>query len=197
MHIPKTSGINFIKNSEIKAKNLTNLHIKFHKHFTHQPLWWWEERGLVKPLDTIFSIIRNPYDRFVSLYTFIKSLLPISDFDVFIRNDELYTINSLIKNDVGDLGNLLIWKVEWPQVKFIESKANNNVKLYKIENQLVELENFVGYKFANTHYNKINRSHWSQYYTKYSLDAIYTLYKEDFLSFEYKRNCYEHLPNIL
>ena len=187
IHIPKTSGTNFIKNSEIKEKNIKNEFIKYHRHFTHQPLWWWEDLKLVSESDYIFTIIRNPYDRFVSFYNHIRSNVKVMDFEDFIRNDQLVEINQYVEHNVGIFKKLLRWKVEWPQYKFIESNFNKTVDVYKLETDLKKLENFVGYKFSDTFYNKRNHPPWRQYYNKYTLDAIYSIYKEDFMCFDYKR----------
>jgi hypothetical protein len=105
IHIPKTSGTNFIKNAELSAKNLVNYGIEYHKNFSHQPLWWWEKQNLIKKTDYIFSIVRNPYDRFVSFYNHIKSNIEVLDFENFIRKDQLATINEIVKKDVGQHAN--------------------------------------------------------------------------------------------
>lgn len=187
LHIPKTSGINFIRNAEVKVKELQNCHKKYHKHFTHQPLWWWEEINLINQFDYIFAIVRNPYERFVSLYNHIASNRKVLPFDEFIKTDQLCEIDKIIEHEVGILEPLLQWKLNWPQHKFIESKQNNKVNVYKIETQLPDLEKYVNFTFTNTFYNKRNHMHWASYYSKYTFDAIYTLYKEDFKLFDYNR----------
>lgn len=54
-------------------------------------------------------------------------------------------------------------------------------------NFLPKLEKFVGYQFSNTFYNKKHHKPYNQYYDQYTLGAINTIYKEDFLMFEYKK----------
>jgi hypothetical protein len=187
IHIPKTSGTNFIVNSKKNCIDLVDCYSKYHYHFKHQPLWWWENQKLINPSDYIFSIVRNPYDRFVSFYNHIKSNIEVPDFEDFVRSDYLIKINEYIERDVGHLANLVVWKTEWPQINYIKSNINNKVNVYKIETDLKSLENYVGYQFSHTFHNQRNHKHWYQYYNNYTLDAIYNLYKEDFLSFEYKR----------
>lgn len=187
IHIPKTSGTNFIKVSEEKEKNLNNYFIKYNKYFSHQPLWWWENKGLVNKDDLVFSIVRNPYDRFVSFYNHIQNNLKVIDFEYFIKNNHIEKINYYVEKNSSEFANLLVWKCEWTQTQFLKSNFDKNVSVYKLEEDFKNLEQLVGYTFSDTFYNKRNHKEWRQYYNQYTLDAIYSIYKEDFLNFDYKR----------
>lgn len=186
IHIPKTSGRNFIINSKKSSKELVDYFSKFHNDFSHQPLWWWENLNLIRNSDYIFTIVRNPYDRFVSLYNHIKSEIPVQDFKNFVKNDQIFKLDYELEKRVGKYKKLLKWRLWHTQSNFIQSQDNNSVNIYKIESDLKQLEEFVGYTFTKTYYNQRPHAHWTQYYDKYTLDAINTIYKEDFLLFDYK-----------
>lgn len=190
IHIPKTSGTNFIINSKHFSNSVKDCYSKYHYHFKHQPLWWWEQYDLINKDDYVFTIVRNPYSRFVSLYNHIKlkvTKIQILDFDNFIKTNQLSLVNKIIEEEVSSLKDLLVWKVDWTQTKFLRSTTNKQVNIYKLESDLKKLEKFVGYTFTGTCHNKHEHRPWKTYYNKYTLDIIYNKYKEDFLTFDYKK----------
>ena len=190
IHIPKTSGTNFQK--RLLEENLAkDLHIQYSRHFTHQPLWWWESKIDLKDTE-IFTIVRNPYVRFLSLYNHIHSNVDgIPDLESFIRSNQFENINSLIREQVGETwSNELSFDLFWPQHRFIESETKN-VKIFKHENDLEKLEKIVGCNFTSTSLNRREYDRNLQTrYNKYTKSAIYSLYKEDFIRWEYSNELF-------
>ncbi|MEY2924974.1 MAG: hypothetical protein RLZZ337_1522 [Bacteroidota bacterium] len=185
IHIPKTSGTNFQKYI-LSQNGARDCHSFYSRHFTHQPLWWWEEKEDIKDLQTI-TIVRNPYSRFLSLYNHLSNNVSgLEDFETFLRNKPFQKINKMIEDEVS-----VRWKKEisydlfWPQYKFLE--GSKKVKVFKHEEDLKELETFVNYNFTNTNYNtrQYERNLKSRY-NDYTTSVIDELYKEDFIKFGYK-----------
>jgi hypothetical protein len=192
IHIPKTSGTNF-QTRLIKDNLAINYHKKYNRHFTHQPLKWWEKHFVFND-HKILTIVRNPYTRFLSLYNHIfdsVSNLPeyndihIHDMETFIRKDQFHIVNDIIKKEVKEHETELCFDIFWPQYKYIESD-NKNVLIFKHETDLVDLEEVVGCKFTTSNYNsrKYNRVLYERYNT-YTRSAILSLYKEDFDRWDY------------
>lgn len=184
IHIPKTSGTNFQKYI-LSQKGAKDCHTFYSRHFTHQPLAWWEEQEDLTDLH-IFTIVRNPYARFLSLYNHISdNISDLEDFETFLRKRPFKKINKMIEEEV-----LVRWKKEisydlfWPQYKFLE--GNKEVKVFKYEEDLKELEDLVGYNFTSTSYNKRQyNKNLKERYNDYTKSVIDELYEEDFIKFGY------------
>ena len=105
-----------------------------------------------------FTIIRNPYDKMVSWYFYLKDP---SKF--WHANDPV----SYLK----------------PQFEWVD----DTVEIIKFENINKELNNFFGEIISLPITNKSNRDHYLEYYNKESLNMVYERYKEDFEKFNYKK----------
>jgi hypothetical protein len=192
IHIPKTSGTNFQR--RLLEENLAkDFHKAYNRHFTHQPLSWWEKRLLIKDRQ-ILAIVRNPYSRFLSLYNHISSSvnnlpeykhITIQDFEGFIRSNQFEKINNIIKAEVGEWLSELSFDIFWPQFKFIESDRRE-VNVFKYETDLPKLEKLVDCNFTSTNYNQREYDrNLINSYSQYTKSAVYSLYEEDFKRWQY------------
>ena len=194
IHIPKTSGTNFQIRMEDKEgvtnawKNMPdtgfiveneNKDIKYLNQ--HQPLQWWLDREFLNKEQHIFCIVRNPYERMVSMFNHMKSSG---------NNPNVTNFKEFIMNDIADIktpkGFGFTFNVGWPQYKFIENNQEINVKYYKIENELPLIEKYVGYTFTDTRHNGRDYDPWHTYYDNETKEKINEKYKEDFLRFNYE-----------
>ena len=122
-----------------------------------------------------FTIIRNPYDKMVSWYFYLKRNLG--------ENYNVIEFNEWIKDTskfwhVNDPVSYLKPQFEW---------IDNTVEIIKFENINEELNNFFGEKINLPITNKSNRNHYLEYYNENSLDIIYNRYKKDFKKYNYKK----------
>ena len=126
-----------------------------------------------------FAIIRNPYDRTVSWYFYLKknALKGISlEYDVI-------PFEKWVEDPYK------FWHFDDPP-NFIDPQhiwVDETVTIIKYENLKKELNKFFGKEIDLPVVNKSNRKHYLNYYNKKSLNIIYDRYKEDFKKYNYKK----------
>ena len=121
-----------------------------------------------------FTVIRNPYDKMVSWYFYLKRNL--GDYNVIEFNDWI-------------IDPLKFWHADDP-VSFLKNQhewIDDTVVVIKYENLNKEINNFFNKKIDLPVMNKSNHKHYLKYYNKKSLNIIYDRYKEDFKKFNYKK----------
>ncbi len=181
LHIPKTAGTNFRERVGYEP-GVTIACGK--KYFNHQPLQWWLDNGTLNLSQFIFTFVRNPYARIVSLYNHMATSgnnPNLSPFKKFIMEDI----------DKGLLGyrNFVDKRVKfdfaWPQYKYLENDQSIQVKFYKIESELQQVEELVKYIFTDTRINEKPHPPWETYYDSDSREKVEDFYMEDFKRFNY------------
>ena len=122
-----------------------------------------------------FTIIRNPYDKMVSWYFYLKRNLgesyDIIDFNEWIKDPSKFW-------HADDPISYLKPQYEW---------IDNTVEIIKFENIDKEIDEFFKEKIDLPITNKSNHKHYLKYYNQESLDTIYDKYEEDFKKFNYKK----------
>ena len=122
-----------------------------------------------------FTIIRNPYDKMVSWYFYLKKNLG--------ENYNVVEFNEWIKDPSK------FWHADDP-ISFLKPQykwVDDTVVLLKFENLYKELKQFFNKEIDLPITNKSNRDHYLNYYNQVSLDIIYERYKKDFEKFNYKK----------
>ena len=150
IHIPKTAGTS--------VKRYFKLNSKLGKHGCI-----WQYNNYKK-----FTIVRNPYDRIVSWYFFIKKLNNLTN----------TTFREYAKTNVLKSAEILKPQHEW---------IDDTVKTLSFENLEKELSDFFNKKIKLKTINKSKHKHYLDYYNQETLDIVYERYKEDFEKFNYKR----------
>lgn len=143
-----------------------------------------------------FAVCRNPYDRFVSAYE-------------YLRQNSGYTWNPSFEDLVKDFHNRgpyfytgedVVW---WPQSRFVSIKNIVLVdKIIKYENLdqewpiiIEEISKVVPASFSlpTTNVQRINvteqkqKPTWPEYYTEETKQMVYNLYQKDFKLFNYEK----------
>ena len=122
-----------------------------------------------------FTIIRNPYDKMVSWYFYLKRNAG--------EKHRVVEFNEWIKDP------LQFWHADDP-IYFLDPQhtwVDETVKIIKFENLNKELDEFFEEEIDLPTVNKSNHDHFSNYYNEESSDIIYNRYKEDFEKFNYKK----------
>lgn len=148
-----------------------------------------------------FCIVRNPYDRFLSIYTYLlRGTLKNKNisFDNFI--DLIYKLKDKIPKlsenntenhpDYYFLNTILNLQKSW-----IPKEIN---KIYKFENGfkyiLDDIELNVDIKRTNNNILPINKSNKKnkKYYNENNYKKVYDIYEKDFLEFNYSKESYKY-----
>ncbi len=122
-----------------------------------------------------FTIIRNPYDKMVSWYFYLKRNLG--------ENYDIIDFNEWIKDPSK------FWHADDP-ISYLKPQhewIDDTVEIIKFENIDKEIDEFFEEKIDLSITNKSNHKHYLKYYNKKSLDTVYNKYEEDFKKFNYKK----------
>jgi hypothetical protein len=180
-HIPKNGGTNFVMRSPYEIDKILN-NISRHNlpsYFNDVDVPW-------------IAIIRNPYSRYVSWYFFTKNdrqKRPIHiqnkqrdyTFEEFVRTNLLKKPGAYADKWIASHGGE--WHRWWPQHYW----TDHGVKTFKLETDLEEMEDYVGFCFSDTKYNSTEHEDWQKYYTDDLKDIVYNRFKMDFDIYEYKK----------
>jgi len=186
IHIPKTAGMTINKilfnydnnfklicNSEEEEPTINTMHLtikevknKLNKNFIY---------------NKIIISIRNPYDRFISIYCMSKRL-NIHNYNITTKDIEQFCINFYNLN----LNNNYFFK---PMSFFCD--FNDSIYIIKYENLINDIYNILNNdKILIPHLNKnfyINKFYYNSLYknSKIIIEFINSYYKEDFINFNY------------
>tara|TARA_R110000744_G_scaffold373932_1_gene486382 strand:+ start:40 stop:702 length:663 start_codon:yes stop_codon:yes gene_type:complete len=209
IHIPKNAGTSietyFDKEPHVKGFQIARKHDNIEIIKNNFP----EKYKTYKK----FTIIRNPYDRMVSWYFFLKYELSnmwrnyfdlenedvfgwrFLSFKEFLKNPEKVNLEMIIKMKqlmarAGISKNFIDQQIPYhyngltrPQYTWIDE----TVEIIKFENLNKELSEFFEKEINLPIINKSKHEHFLKYYDKDSLDVVYEKYKKDFKKFNYKR----------
>ena len=139
----------------------------------------------------IFSVVRNPYSRFVSEYKYRKDLFTLtkrpehdpSTFESFIEQLNM-DVNERIKIFDGHL------ETQSSYLKNESGAIASNIQIYNFENmipcwEMLEEKTKVEYKNSIWSKKSSDITPYQDFYTENTKTAIYNFYKEDFDNFGY------------
>ena len=145
-----------------------------------------------------FTIIRNPYDRMISWYYYLKECK-----DILEENDipTLLSEPSLSSSVVQTKSIIDVKFKEWiknpfsfypkpPFNHYLDPQhtwIDETVTVLKFENLQKEVNKFFDKNIELKVFNKTKHENYLNYYDKETLDIVYNKYKEDFKKYNYKK----------
>ena len=185
-HIPKNGGANFKKEFRrgrpFPHANIPNKRIMYHQ----TPAWFEENYPELREKQWI-CISRNPYSRYVSWFFFIQQRQKESNhthgdwsnmsFEKFVRKNILEKSSNHPKYR----------KSNWTPIDAQCHWITHNMKIFSLENDLPELEDYTETSFADKHHNSTSHAPWEEYYTQELKNIVYDRYEPDFIKFGYKK----------
>lgn len=192
IHIPKTSGINLksilIKNKDVMSPfNYENDMFKdwtqLERNMQHNPYWWWQDSGVLTT-QKAFSIVRNPYTRAASFYTYVTSLHPNIPATLESFYTEEWRRNAGFNFELEEIQ----WDYQTTQVDFVTPSDNKNYpKIYKYETELDKLQEYLNIDINSSRLNTQPSIDYKKFYNDRSrVELVNSLFKEDFIAFDYE-----------
>jgi len=175
IHIPKTSGTNFKNRAKLAVKTYEPI---FENLTTqHNPFWYFED--LCKNKWT-FTIVREPFERAISFWKHIAFKKHV------IENFGFYELYDFYNLDL-DFGNIYTSTCT-TQVEFITGKQGKVNNIFKIEKDLLRLQETLGFTFTDTKHNSAEPYNYRDYYTPKTVDLIRKIFYDDFEYFGYNKD---------
>ena len=198
IHIPKNAGTSvkaFFGNKEF-----------YHKHKTIKEVK--DENPEIYNSYKKFTIVRNPYDRMVSWYFYLKRAMGMEqtrgDYrwssGEYFPSSFLEWIKDPLKNyytlwKLSDIRNSLHTDIDFnngrengiPLLSPQSAWIDDTVEVLKYENLNKELNKFFKKEIEIPIQNKTDHKEYLNYYNEESLNIVYEKYKEDFDKFNYKK----------
>ena len=183
VHIPKCAGIS-VANTLFGNKAYGHLPIiGYQKIFTTQ-----EFENFFK-----FTFVRNPWDRLVSAYHFLKN----GGFDEI---DRAWSKENLSKFDsfeefvcdwISNDGNIWTYNHFIPQYHFILDANGDSLMdcigdIENLEEDFKDISKILGINSTLQHLNVSKRGSYRKYYTPTSRKIVEEIYKHDIALFDYK-----------
>ena len=204
----KTIFIHIPKNAGTSIKTFFEYETFYNKHRTINQI----KKENIEAYDSYrkFTIVRNPYDRMISWYFYLKRAMGVEQTRGDYRwssgehfpSDFLQWIRDPLKNyytswKLSDVRNSLHTDIEFdnsgereggipllsPQCTWLD----NTVEILKYENLKEELNKFFKKEINIPSRNAAKRKEYLHYYNEESLGIVYDTYKEDFQKFNYKK----------
>ena len=138
-----------------------------------------------------FAFVRNPWDRLVSEYFFIKKRLNPLHQAFYDRYLSKYSTFSDFVNDWLSINNIFSYNFFIPQCHFITNSEQKIMVDYvarfeNIESEIKVLSEKIGHSIELSHYNKTEHDDYRSYYSQSAKEKVLMVYQKDIDLFQYE-----------
>jgi len=170
IHIPKCAGMSISSHFHSERIRQPRKHASIKEIKDEFPLEYKTYRK--------FAIVRNPYDRMVSYFFYLKESNNYYVKDIDFKQWLNYLVGIKSKN----IDNYELRKT-FPQCSWID----NTVNVLKFENLEEEISVFLKKEIKLPKINKSNHKNFLTYYNEESLNNVYNIFQKDFKKFNYEK----------
>jgi len=170
IHIPKTAGsavtVWYIKNILKKNPMYYEFPIVDDHIFISE---------IENPAPITISIVRNPWDRVVSMYSFLQQInnMKFKKFSEFVLNDmKVLTFSKYL--------------LSTPQIRWIEPGVTHLLRFENLEQDFRIIQDIFQCYEPLPVWNKTNHYHYRMYYNDETRQAVAEMFKEDIEAFGYE-----------
>ena len=186
VHIPKTGGTSMYKTFGMDDPGET--HCPAIGYSASDPNAW---NSAFR-----FAFVRNPWDRFVSAFHYLKQK-PLTDDDrrwaeqMLSDCDDFEAFIARMVSSPTFRGSVMMWRHFSPQWWYLTDQSGESFVDYvgRFENfdaELDEISSKLGISPTRVHKNKVARSHYSEYYTPETVKFVRGLYQTDIERYKYE-----------
>lgn len=186
IHIPKNGGT-----------SMYNTFGMDHPPETHCPVVGYREADPERWAGAFkFAFVRNPWDRFVSAFHYLKRK-PLSEDDrlwaeqVLSECEDFDAFMTRLRASRTFLGTVMMWRHFAPQWWYVTDEAGDMQvdhfgRFEDFAKEVGVIGDKLGIETEMVHENKVARAHYSDFYTPDSVDFVGRLYKGDIKRFSYQ-----------
>jgi hypothetical protein len=170
IHIPKTAGASI---TVWYSKNILKTKTGYYKSSLSDHNFLSE---IENPAPITIAIVRNPWDRMVSMYMFIKKMkmnITTANFDEFVLHD--------CKSILFDK-----YILSTPQIRWIEPGVTHLLRFENLEQDFKIIQDIFQCYEPLPVCNKTNHYHYRTYYNDETRQAVAEMFKEDIEAFGYE-----------
>lgn len=181
LHIPKTAGTSIL---DWVRKSNSNIIQEWESHPKNSTL------KSVCPNNITFTVIRNPWDRMVSAYHYLRQIsLPEGSSWLKINNineDNFPTFEEWICNLNNYKNPEHYWfRPETSQGQWIDLPVEIFIRYENLEEDFKQVQDLFNCKNPLPHFYKSNRSSYKDYYNDQTKDIVTKFNEEDIDVFKY------------
>jgi hypothetical protein len=172
IHIPKTAGASitrwYLKNI-LHISDICNYKYEIGEHlFLNE---------IENPAPITFAVIRNPWDRVVSMYSFIIK--------IHVKYCSKLTFEEFINKIIKTMtfGN---HKLSTPQIRWIEPGVTHLLRFENLDNDFKNIQDIFQCYEPLPFNNKSDHEHYRTYYNDETRRAVTEMFKEDIEAFGYE-----------
>lgn len=185
VHIPKTGGTSIYDIFSMDKPTETHCNVVGYK--SSSPELW--ERAFS------FAFVRNPWDRFVSAFHYLKrDPLSVDDKswaeEVLGEYDDFDAFLDRFMTSTRFRGQVMMWRHFSPQWWFLSDAAGKTAvdhicRFESFDSEIDRVAEKIGLSAQRVHANKVSRAHYSSFYTPGAIDFVARVYKQDVERFDY------------
>lgn len=198
VHIPKTAGTSL---SAWLFDVCNKSHLEVVEIYDHPTLDQIQQDRNLK----IISVVRNPYDRLVSWYFYLKLKTemygfpmilnqdPTINFDSWVKNVPEYVFNKepMLKHEATKPENMrhTYWfAVSYPQTKWLTKDPDILIRYENLIEDFKQIQEIFDSDIPLYHLKKTDHDPYRSYYDDDIKDIVYDLYKDDFERWNYQKD---------